>query len=193
MFSLFYRNNNHLNTGNDGFNFHNCHVSDTDDIINNYDMVQKCDNRKIDIRKCNNDIFDDEKRSNENDEKCNNENDEKCDNENDEKCSNENLLDILFNSYTEDELNKSIELSYIKYNHPLVLAYINSLKKIPYNQELHTYYDYCPISFIDFNNGDYIKILPCNHYFVPDYITKWLNNTAKCPVCNYDLVKNFGI
>ena len=42
----------------------------------------------------------------------------------------------------------------------------------------------CGIWQTDFEEGDKIKILPCNHAFVADAIMKWLKEEkAECPIC----------
>jgi hypothetical protein len=46
----------------------------------------------------------------------------------------------------------------------------------------------CGIWQEDFVEGEAIKILPCNHAFKADAITKWLTTEkAECPVCRYAL------
>jgi hypothetical protein len=46
----------------------------------------------------------------------------------------------------------------------------------------------CPITFIDFEDGEEVIKLPCNHYFNPYGINKWLREEkAECPVCRYKL------
>ena len=44
----------------------------------------------------------------------------------------------------------------------------------------------CGIWQIDFEEGDDIKILPCNHAFNAEAITKWLKEEkAECPICRF--------
>ena len=46
----------------------------------------------------------------------------------------------------------------------------------------------CGIWQEDFEEGEQIKILPCNHAFKADAITKWLTTEkAECPVCRFKL------
>jgi|688.fasta_scaffold14237_14 hypothetical protein len=46
----------------------------------------------------------------------------------------------------------------------------------------------CGIWQIDFEEGEPIKILPCNHAFKADAITKWLTTEkAECPICRFAL------
>jgi len=103
----------------------------------------------------------------------------------------DNILLTLLQSVTEEDLSRSIELSYERYNHPLILAYINTLPIIEYDKNKHTYADHCPISFVDFKNGSKIKVMPCNHYYDPESIDNWLKMSTKCPVCKFDLKSNF--
>jgi hypothetical protein len=46
----------------------------------------------------------------------------------------------------------------------------------------------CGIWQVDFEEGEPIKILPCNHAFKADAITKWLTTEkAECPICRFAL------
>jgi len=46
----------------------------------------------------------------------------------------------------------------------------------------------CPITQDEFEEGQLIIELPCDHIFEPDSIMKWLNtHSHKCPVCRYEL------
>lgn len=46
----------------------------------------------------------------------------------------------------------------------------------------------CGIWQVDFEEGEPIKILPCNHAFKSDAITKWLTTEkAECPICRFAL------
>lgn len=46
----------------------------------------------------------------------------------------------------------------------------------------------CPIFHIDFEEGEIVTLLPCNHAFSPDAIKKWLENEkAECPICRFKL------
>ena len=48
--------------------------------------------------------------------------------------------------------------------------------------------DTCPITQDQFENGETIIGLPCNHFFKSAEIQKWLDdNKAECPVCRYKL------
>jgi len=46
----------------------------------------------------------------------------------------------------------------------------------------------CPITYIDFKEGDKIIKLPCDHIFDEESILQWLNEESnKCPVCRFSL------
>lgn len=46
----------------------------------------------------------------------------------------------------------------------------------------------CPILQDEFHNNDMVTLLPCNHCFTPDAITRWLTREcAECPVCRFAL------
>lgn len=58
------------------------------------------------------------------------------------------------------------------------ILYCNNNEKFPSNK--------CPITFIEFEEGNEIIQLPCKHYFIPEGIIKWLKEEkAECPVCRY--------
>jgi len=62
---------------------------------------------------------------------------------------------------------------------------LDLLEDIIYNSDL-SYNNTCPISFIDFNDGDIITKLTCGHIFNKKAIYKWLTEEkAECPVCRY--------
>jgi hypothetical protein len=45
----------------------------------------------------------------------------------------------------------------------------------------------CPIYYVDFEIGQEITILPCNHGFCSEAINQWLSNEkAECPVCRME-------
>ena len=57
-----------------------------------------------------------------------------------------------------------------------------------YTSDKYTDQKCCPISQIDFKEGDDISKLPCGHIFNPGLISKWLENeNATCPVCRFKL------
>ena len=47
---------------------------------------------------------------------------------------------------------------------------------------------FCPITQLEFTEGDIITCLPCGHYFDPASINRWVSSTsASCPVCRHEL------
>jgi len=63
----------------------------------------------------------------------------------------------------------------------------NTIKTIKYSKELYT--DICcPITYLEFKEGQEISLLPCGHIFTPESILDWLENEkAECPICRYKL------
>jgi hypothetical protein len=56
------------------------------------------------------------------------------------------------------------------------------------NEEFPNIATKCPITQDDFENGQEITKLPCNHYFSKDAILYWLENENNtCPLCKYEL------
>lgn len=47
----------------------------------------------------------------------------------------------------------------------------------------------CSICFEDFQNNDTVRILPCNHYYHDNCISKWFETKTTCPICRYDLTE----
>jgi len=45
----------------------------------------------------------------------------------------------------------------------------------------------CPIMQTEFEEEQYIIMLPCNHTFTPSAINKWLDEKPECPVCRFKL------
>ena len=62
------------------------------------------------------------------------------------------------------------------------------IKTIKYSEEKFPDDKHCPISFIDFKQGEHICQLPCGHIFHKDSILQWLEKEqARCPVCRHEL------
>lgn len=50
----------------------------------------------------------------------------------------------------------------------------------------------CNICMEEYENGDILKKLPCNHYYHKDCISKWLcNEKTTCPMCRKDVRSAF--
>jgi hypothetical protein len=65
---------------------------------------------------------------------------------------------------------------------------LNQLETIIYNSDDYPDDKTCPISFLDFKNGDEICKLPCGHIFNKESILKWLEKEqSRCPVCRFEL------
>lgn len=72
------------------------------------------------------------------------------------------------------------------YKHVISEEGKKELINIKYTKDLST--NTCPILQVQFNEGDEIIKLPCDHCFDPTAINTWLQNEkAECPVCRYKL------
>lgn len=47
--------------------------------------------------------------------------------------------------------------------------------------------DTCTVCLSNYEEGESIRKLPCNHVFHPDCIYKWLDINKKCPMCREDI------
>ena len=46
----------------------------------------------------------------------------------------------------------------------------------------------CPITMVEFEDGDNIVVLPCKHEFIRESIQQWVTKEcANCPVCRHSL------
>ena len=64
----------------------------------------------------------------------------------------------------------------------------SQLKTIKFTKKLREINNICPITSLEFEDNQNIISLPCNHYFDPDAIYKWLREEkAECPVCRFKL------
>ena len=62
------------------------------------------------------------------------------------------------------------------------------LKEIKYKKEEHGDNEYCSISYEDFEEGEMVTQLPCNHIFKTEPINRWLKEESnKCPICRKEL------
>ena len=48
----------------------------------------------------------------------------------------------------------------------------------------------CIICLENYSVGNKIYYLPCFHFFHVDCIKNWINNSKRCPLCNYNLKLN---
>lgn len=106
-------------------------------------------------------------------------------------------------SLTEDNITQSLTDDDYTFNHILnsslnndrfIYKYILSeegetqLKTIKFTKELRDINNICPITSLEFEDNQNIISLPCNHYFDPEAINKWLREEkAECPVCRFKL------
>ena len=106
-------------------------------------------------------------------------------------------------SLTEDNNTQSLTDDDYTFNHILnsslnndkfIYKYILSeegetqLKTIKFTKELRDINNICPITSLEFEDNQNIISLPCNHYFDPEAINKWLREEkAECPVCRFKL------
>ena len=75
-----------------------------------------------------------------------------------------------------------------KYKNVLDENGLDQIETVIYNSNEFPDNKQCPISFLEFKQGDTISKLPCNHIFHEESILKWLENEqANCPVCRYEL------
>ena len=73
---------------------------------------------------------------------------------------------------------------------------IENIKKIKFNDSFEQ--KECPITMMEFEEGEEISELPCKHIFNTQAINRWLKEeNYKCPVCRYEMdnkeVKKYDI
>jgi len=49
----------------------------------------------------------------------------------------------------------------------------------------------CSICLCEYENGETVTKLPCNHIYHESCITSWTESHVRCPLCNYDLMTGF--
>ena len=63
---------------------------------------------------------------------------------------------------------------------------IENIKKVKFNNSFEQ--KECPITMMEFKEGEEISELPCKHVFNTQAITRWLKDeNYKCPVCRYEM------
>ena len=63
---------------------------------------------------------------------------------------------------------------------------IKNIKKVKFNNSFEQ--KECPITMMEFKEGEEISELPCKHVFNTQAITRWLKDeNYKCPVCRYEM------
>lgn len=56
-----------------------------------------------------------------------------------------------------------------------------------YNEEEE---ECCAICLLEYQEGDKIRVFPCDHEFHKDCIDSWLENSSSCPTCRHSLHEN---
>jgi hypothetical protein len=46
---------------------------------------------------------------------------------------------------------------------------------------------------MEYEDGENIRTMPCMHYFHTDCIDKWLQRGKTCPICKFDIRKNYNV
>lgn len=49
----------------------------------------------------------------------------------------------------------------------------------------------CSICLCEYETGETVTKLPCNHIYHESCLTSWTENHVRCPLCNYDLMTGF--
>ena len=111
--------------------------------------------------------------------------------------SNNSFRNILLNNIASNyNLSNSIENELIRnsfqekpiYKKIITENAYNNLKKIVYNKNNNLKNNSCPIYCLDFEDGEEITMLPCEHCFTSEAIKKWLfEENNECPVCRTEL------
>ena len=67
---------------------------------------------------------------------------------------------------------------------------INNLEEEIYNSQikLNESTNQCIICLSEFEIGEKIRHLKCNHFFHKDCIDNWLQLQKKCPTCNQEII-----
>jgi E3 ubiquitin-protein ligase DOA10 len=50
----------------------------------------------------------------------------------------------------------------------------------------------CLVCLSEYEKGDEVRTMPCLHYFHKDCIDKWLGKSNNCPICKFDIKKNYN-
>ena len=91
-----------------------------------------------------------------------------------------------FNPFSETIQNTRQFLQGNSYKKVTKYEVIENIKKIKYENDFHQ--KECPIMMVEFEEGEEISQLPCNHLFNTEALTRWLKNESyKCPVCRHEL------
>ena len=104
---------------------------------------------------------------------------------------NSNLTTLpLVNNFTNNGLNRILTQSLMEktpYKKILSKKGCEQLKIIKYSKDIFDQHSCC-IIFEDFNEGQDVIQLPCDHIFDCEGIKTWLKEeSSKCPVCRFEL------
>jgi len=70
---------------------------------------------------------------------------------------------------------------------PAAAELVEQLESQPFSEELRKSSTQCSICMTDYNIGDEIIQLSCDHFFHTDCIKNWLSHHNTCPVCRMPL------
>jgi len=91
-------------------------------------------------------------------------------------------------AYLDRLLQNSLETTEKKYKMVLSKDGKEQIKHKPYTVDEFKDQRFCPISQKEFEEGEEVAQLPCNHIFEPENILKWLEKeNATCPICRFKL------
>eukprot|EP00804_Cyclotella_cryptica_P012604 CCRYP_014744-RA/>CCRYP_014744-RA protein AED:0.28 eAED:0.28 QI:0/-1/0/1/-1/1/1/0/466 len=51
----------------------------------------------------------------------------------------------------------------------------------------------CSICLCEYEKGESVMRLPCNHLYHESCLDSWVTNHVRCPLCNYDLMEGFEL
>ena len=101
----------------------------------------------------------------------------------------ENILDNRENLFLENFINSTFETDNRKKIKRIINdEELNNLKIQKFNKNRKYKNIECPINLINFEEGDDIIMLPCEHIYMADSIKKWLTEESNCcPICRFEL------
>ena len=77
-------------------------------------------------------------------------------------------------------------------DHPVSKELLSDLPEIPIQNvnKLESDKKRCNICFEDYNNGDYVLVLPCLHIYHTNCIKEWFNSNNTCPLCKSEITES---
>ncbi|KAI8521603.1 PREDICTED: E3 ubiquitin-protein ligase RNF181-like [Branchiostoma belcheri] len=70
---------------------------------------------------------------------------------------------------------------------PASKAAVESLKAVQITPSQAAKGASCPVCLAEFDEYEFVKVMPCQHKFHPSCILPWLSKTNSCPVCRHEL------